>query len=188
MAAHLVPAGLLCLEMLINKIRIPFKQILFHYLFIQTWILITYRYQYIFHVPVYIDNMNWFCRHNLHYLYRDHEHLSAKVLRTDLQGICRDEELPKNTKCLPYTTTYYCGDKDLEENKILRERYPDIKPYSHWFNCMFFVSEMFLLSMIAYSLSWLLHFVKLGSAKPFKDKHPYLYLQKDTKDVPKPEV
>jgi hypothetical protein len=67
--AHLIPLGILLLDLLINKIKIKLGHAWFNLAFLVCFFLNTMMGQRKFKKPMLIDNLNWFCDYNMAYLY-----------------------------------------------------------------------------------------------------------------------
>ena len=67
--ANIVPAGCLLLDMTLNKIKIKMSHLKFTLMLTLIYLLFALIFQIKTHRPVYIDNLNFLCKHNLAYLY-----------------------------------------------------------------------------------------------------------------------
>jgi len=72
--------------------------------------------------------------------------------------------------CKNVYKSYYCNDAaDMTDGE--KEYFEQEMGYNqyHWFkNCWFMVLLILVSSVVAFSLSWVLHELKMGDSKPYK--------------------
>jgi hypothetical protein len=67
--ANIIPAACLLIDMLMNKIKIRFSHIKFNIIFTMIYLLCAMFFELKTKRPVYEDNLNFFCKNNLSYIY-----------------------------------------------------------------------------------------------------------------------
>ena len=78
--SHIIPLALLCIDMIINKIRIPIRQLFLTLALIMVWLAAVYAYYLTgfgdydrLKFPIYQSNLNFECQTNWSFLYQNNK-------------------------------------------------------------------------------------------------------------------
>lgn len=190
MAAHVLPALCLLVDMSINKIKIKLGHFWFALATMLGYLVTTVFTQYIYVTPHYIHNLNWFCNANMSYLY---EKESRRIQQTLRVYECKKPWEDQSTvSCGNYfkgqAVGYYCPAALLNDAKYFVES--DFKGagyyvYSRWKNCWLFVTVFLVGGVLFWFLMYYCHRCKLGSTMAFVPKTQRVQIRRKVAEVNK---
>ena len=185
--ANVIPAACLMIDMLFNKIKIRFQHIKFNVIFTALYLFVAMCFELKTNYPAYEDNLNFFCKHNLSYIYDK----STKAINQTIElTTCaswekKDSNSDSGFGCKELSQTYFCNVKGDDVNSLIDD---GMSPYSFWKNCGLMITLMFVLGALIFLISYLFHRCKLCGARPY-NPGKYQQTQKKAKDQDqKPEI
>jgi len=177
---QIIPAICLVLDMLLNKIKLKFGHVWMCMALNVAYLFMTIFYQLIYGKPVYFENLNWFCDYNLSFLYDTdkkislYETIEEKTIRHYSCNISdKGNQIDwdsKTKECKEIFTSYYCPPSMLRNyaNYVVDTKNQQGKvEYNRFANCFLLVIIIFAVSFMFFSIFYLIHNIKLGSAKDF---------------------
>lgn len=192
--AHTIPAVYLLFEMLMNKIQIEIRQV-FHYIgLVIVYLGFTMLYEYLNLTSVYFDNLNWFCFGNVSYLFFQKKdkagnlvkNQSGIIYRQPYNSTCADwnnksinvtqkvilKKYISRYECLDIKKSFFCPSATTNKKTVFTFRKNDttrnttLHEKNMWKNGGFMITEMFLIGVLFFILSVLIHYLKAIGSKP----------------------
>lgn len=151
--AHVLPACAVLLDMMMNRIRIPWHHIVYNIVFVTLYLFGTYMYEiYDGFEAIYPHSLNWNCKYDFSFLY----YRESKIIETrTIKALpCSENHSYLGPLTCQTLYPYYCHVPDKE--------YSITKEYSSWTNRNLFIASIYTITVLTFLISWLVHKFKAG--------------------------